>query len=290
MVRRIKEEDIIGLKFEKHTVLSFDRDRMREIKEKSHKSVTYVKCVCECGDERSVFYADLVRGKHIRCDCDIDDKVENFIGHKFNKLTILSLDKDKSENSKKKYVLCRCDCGNEKVLAFVDVKSKRGTKSCGCANGEYHGLSSHPMYSIWKKQRLRCNSDTSISYQYYGGRGIKCLWTVEEACQWYDKNPRPSLEYSLDRIDNDGHYEASNVRLADSSTQNINTRSNKRAIRIFEIDGGWRAHITINNKKHSKRSKIREEVESWLEEMLEYRDKLEEEKYKFKIIKKVVDK
>ena len=56
-----------------------------------------------------------------------------YIGKKFEKLTVISLDRKDSNN--KKYYLCKCDCGNEKVIrsdSFVTGK----TKSCGCLNKE----------------------------------------------------------------------------------------------------------------------------------------------------------
>jgi hypothetical protein len=59
-------------------------------------------------------------------------------------------------------------------------------------------------------------------YRYYGGRGIKFLFTSFEQFL-AELGPRPS-GMSLDRIENDGNYEPGNVRWATRSEQVQNRR------------------------------------------------------------------
>ena len=49
---------------------------------------------------------------------------KSYVGQKFNMLTVI-------EELGKNKVLCKCDCGNEKILAKSTVINE-GTKSCGC--------------------------------------------------------------------------------------------------------------------------------------------------------------
>ena len=54
-------------------------------------------------------------------------------GKKFNKLTVLKLDTDRS-NARVKYWICKCDCGN--IKSVDGTKLKNGTvKACGCLQG-----------------------------------------------------------------------------------------------------------------------------------------------------------
>ena len=51
------------------------------------------------------------------------------INKKFNMLTVISL--VKKDNKNRKYFLCKCDCGNEKVIRSDSFTTGK-TKSCGC--------------------------------------------------------------------------------------------------------------------------------------------------------------
>ena len=54
------------------------------------------------------------------------------IGVKFGRLTVLE---DVSRIGKKSEVRCLCDCGNEKIVQYYDIKNG-ATKSCGCLRKE----------------------------------------------------------------------------------------------------------------------------------------------------------
>jgi hypothetical protein len=73
--------------------------------------------------------------------------------------------------------------------------------------------------------RLRCNNPNATGFERYGGRGIKVCarWSKFENFL-ADMGKRPSLKYSIDRVDNEGNYEPSNCRWATALTQSNNTR------------------------------------------------------------------
>lgn len=77
-----------------------------------------------------------------------------------------------------------------------------------------------PTYSSWLAMRARCNNPRHTYYANYGGRGITICdaWGDFEAFL-RDVGERPSLAHSLDRINNDGHYEPGNVRWATAKEQ-----------------------------------------------------------------------
>jgi len=69
----------------------------------------------------------------------------------------------------------------------------------------------------------RCRRSSSSDYYLYGARGIQFLFDSFE--QFYaELGPRPSPKHSLDRVNNDGHYEPGNVRWATAKEQASNKR------------------------------------------------------------------
>lgn len=77
----------------------------------------------------------------------------------------------------------------------------------------------------------RCHSPSSKSFADYGGRGISVCpqWRGREGFIQFvrDAGPRPSRDYQIDRIDNDGNYEPGNVRWVPRDENARNKRNNR---------------------------------------------------------------
>lgn len=79
-------------------------------------------------------------------------------------------------------------------------------------------------YYIWRTMKARCLNPKNKKWDRYGGRGIRIYepW-INDFKEFYDYvGPRPSNQHSIDRIDNDGHYEPGNVRWATPEEQVYN--------------------------------------------------------------------
>ena len=127
-------------------------------------------------------------------------------------------------------ILCRCSCGLVKDVQFGSLKNKR-TRSCNrCAKTE-HGLRLTPEYIAWQNMIQRCTRKSHPKYPQYGGRGISVCdkWVKSFDSFLLDVGTKPSVDLQLDRINNDGNYEPSNVRWTTREININNRRNSKKA-------------------------------------------------------------
>ena len=150
---------------------------------------------------------------------------------KFGWLTVLSF--VESRKHSQTYWLCKCQCGNEKTIGAMHLKSGR-IKSCGCYRKTYrrsyttHGMSRTSIYHIWKNMIRRCHNDKDQNYPSYGERGIIVCQPWHTFQNFFNDVGHPPFEgATLDRRDNNQGYSPDNVRWATIEQQGNNKRSNK---------------------------------------------------------------
>lgn len=100
---------------------------------------------------------------------------------------------------------------------------------------ESHGYTSRgekppPEYEVWKAMRKRCYSPSCKDYRYYGARGIAVCdrWQWSFANFIEDMGPRPSDQYTIERVKNNEGYGPDNCIWALREVQYKNTRRLKQ--------------------------------------------------------------
>lgn len=149
-------------------------------------------------------------------------------GKKYGKYTVIR--RGEKKNPKKTHWICRCVCGVEKSIDASNLKNRNVT-SCGC---DKHGMTNTITYTSWAAMKSRCNNSKYNCYEHYGKRGIKVCarWSDSFTDFLADMGERPSLDYSIDRIDVNGNYEPGNCRWATRSQQRRNQREGMRGHRV----------------------------------------------------------
>lgn len=190
----------------------------------------------------------------------------NWIGLKFNKLTVLS--EAGVNSSKNKIFNCLCDCGNTIIVISSKLKANT-TKSCGClriANRIKHGFSKHPLYNIWSSMITRCTNLNAANYALYGGRGITvCMeWLNNIEVFIADVGERPSTSYSLERRNNNLGYFKDNCYWATTEEQNSNKRTNIQIIYNGETKTAmqWSKELGILHNRIYRNRNIEDSIAS----------------------------
>jgi len=187
--------------------------------------------------------------------------VIDLTGRIFTRLTVLS---EAGRNNHKQVMwLCECSCGNKATIRGGSLKSG-GTKSCGCLHKEAmvdllttHGLREHPLYMVWGGMKTRCYNENFHQYSDYGGRGITVCdrWRDSFEDFYNDMVGHYKKDLQLDRVNNDGNYEPSNVRWVTHQQNGMNRRgaqngtSGYKGVSWKGEKGKWVAQIQVNGKK-----------------------------------------
>ncbi len=122
---------------------------------------------------------------------------------------------------------CECGCGQNTLIAQKSNRSKEWIRGLpirfikGHGGGlakRTHGMRNTPEFHAFHDAKQRCTNTKNPKWAAYGGRGIQFRLTSFDEF-FLEIGPRPGKLYSLDRMNNDGHYEPGNIRWATRQEQ-----------------------------------------------------------------------
>jgi len=126
--------------------------------------------------------------------------------------------------------LCKCLCGKSTTVRNYYFKQIKYPTCGSCKTQQTYPLE----YKTYDSMLQRCGNPNSPDYPRYGGRGITVdpRWKQDFYYFLEDMGRRPSIQYTLDRKDNNGNYTKDNCRWATKLEQANNTR----LTHVFDIN------------------------------------------------------
>jgi hypothetical protein len=184
---------------------------------------TYWLVRCECGRRKQI-RADSLRDGSIRsCGCIPRGKdPENIEGQRFGRL--VAVRRVGSTSCRASLWECRCRCGGV-VTVRLDQLRDATTQSCGCwyrdsrritnyRHGHARMRSKSATYRAYQREKSLCECPTNRHFKYYGGRDPVIEFRFGSFAEFYSAvGDKPGVGHGcwLERIDKDGHFEASNL-------------------------------------------------------------------------------
>lgn len=176
-----KLDDLTNLRFNRLLVIERDEDY---IQSNGRHRVRW-KCLCDCGNTKSILVDNLKRGLTESCGClhsEISSSIiEDLTGKTFGRLFVLERGKDVFTRGGNKKISwkCVCECGTNLFVTSGELRSG-DTKSCGCLNREK--VSERLLIDLtgktFGKLKVLKRADDSIS-----PKGIKnAMWLCKCEC------------------------------------------------------------------------------------------------------------
>jgi hypothetical protein len=224
---RNTRKNIIGKTYDDLTVIGFSENTDLAGNSK-------VICQCKCGNIVERSRNSLFGKKFHTCEnCKLkigtfkgltEEEVNERIGQKFGRLTILERTDEYTTGGSERLWLCKCDCGNYKKVRYSTLKEGR-VSSCGClvSKGEMKILSILQEHNIPYKEQfsfsdLKSNHNKKLKFDFAifnDDNELQCLIEYQ-GIQHYDSSMKYYDEAAQERDNLKREYcKRNNIKLVE---------------------------------------------------------------------------
>ncbi len=198
----------------------------------------------------------------------LSSQIKILTGQRFHRLLVIGF--AGLDEERRAMWHCLCDCGNGCTVTSTSLRPNK-LRSCGCWTKERlkkratHGEASpnrSSEYRAYCNAKARCCNPQDEHWHNYGERGIEFRFVSYEQFLVHIGR-KPTARHSLERIDNNGHYEVGNVKWDISKNQNRNQRRNHllTAFGKTQCISAWAEEYGID--KHTIRGRV---THGWCDE------------------------
>lgn len=191
-----------------------------------------IKCQCQkCGhiqEYNEVNLSNDLTHNSLRCH---EDYFNSLIGNQNGDFTIIDIAPMKHNEH---CYYCKCNKCGEVIIKPLHALKKytfsHGDECFKIINDDLKYVFSERLQNI----KARCRNPNNANYNHYGGRGIKCEYEypidlyhdfIDEFKEYLKTHDISDCEF--DRIDVNGNYTKSNLRIASNKIQNANKRTRR---------------------------------------------------------------
>ena len=123
-----------------------------------------------------------------------------------------------SDSRKSDGLYCRCKGCHYKTTENYRHKNPHVGKECA---KKYRATVAGRVNRILDSIRQRCYNESSVGYEYWGGKGITLEFTRQELVNWLSENNIDPRGLDIHRIDTDGNYSLSNIEFLTRSEHTV---------------------------------------------------------------------
>ena len=193
----------------------------------NHGFMLECKCIkCNHIIFRNLYSLQAGSNKHSYINCK-EDYINSFIGKQFGDFKIISF--DGYYNNDLYYVTECIKCSEKMKASLHSLKKHNFIHGPTCIKLVPNSSIKYTIISRFNDMKSRCENPNNEKYKYYGGKGIKLeyKYSVDLYHDFIDEFIEHAAKHGIknttfDRIDVNGNYCKSNLRLTTQEIQNVN--------------------------------------------------------------------